>query len=136
MIEQLQKLTLSSRAFHNSTFPTYAKFMSELFGYESILPMNTGAEAVETAIKLARKWGYKVKGIEKDKAVVVVCENNFHGRTITIISMSNDPDSYTNYGPFTPGFMSIPHGDSASLEKLLQIHGKNVCGFFSRTNTR
>lgn len=129
MIEQLQKLTLSSRAFHNSTFPTYAKFMSELFGYESILPMNTGAEAVETAIKLARKWGYKVKGIEKDKAVVVVCENNFHGRTITIISMSNDPDSYTNYGPFTPGFMSIPHGDSASLEKLLQIHGKNVCGF-------
>jgi ornithine--oxo-acid transaminase len=129
MIDQLQKLTLSSRAFHNSTFPKYAKFMNKTFGYETLLPMNTGAEAVETSLKLARKWGYLKKGIPQDKAIIITCENNFHGRTLGIISFSTDPDAKANYGPFLPGFMHVPHGDAKALEKVLEEHGKNVCGF-------
>jgi ornithine--oxo-acid transaminase len=129
MIEQLQKLTLSSRAFHNSTFPKYAKYMSQRFGYETLLPMNTGAEAVETSLKLARKWGYLKKGIPQDKAIIIACENNFHGRTLGIISFSNDPEARANYGPFLPGFMHVPHGDAKALERVLEEHGKNVCGF-------
>jgi len=129
MIEQLQKLTLSSRAFHNSTFPLYAKYMNQRFGYETLLPMNTGAEAVETSLKLARKWGYLKKGIPQDKAIIITCENNFHGRTLGIISFSNDPEARANYGPFLPGFMHVPHGDAKALERVLEEHGKNVCGF-------
>lgn len=129
MTDQLNKLTLSSRAFHNSTFPEYAKYMHETFGYDMLLPMNTGAEAVETALKLARKWGYKKKGIPQDKALIIACQENFHGRTLGIISMSTDPSAKDNYGPFLPGFMHVPHGDTKALEELLEEHGKNVCGF-------
>jgi len=129
MIEQLQKLTLSSRAFHNSTFPKYAEYMNKTFGYETLLPMNTGAEAVETGVKLARKWGYIKKGIPQNQAIIIACENNFHGRTMGIISFSTDPDAQRNYGPFLPGFMHVPHGDAKALEKVLEEHGKNVCGF-------
>ncbi len=126
-IEQSQKLTLTSRAFHNDWFGEYAKFITEFFGYNKVLPMNTGVEAVETAIKLCRKWAYEVKGVEKEKATIVVCEGNFHGRTTGIISFSSDPDSKNNFGPFMPGFISIPYNDADALEKVLE--NKNVCGF-------
>jgi len=129
MIEQLKTLTLSSRAFYNSTFPKFAKYMSKMFGYEMLLPMNTGAEAIETALKLARKWGYQKKKIEQNKALIICCKDNFHGRTIGIISMSTDSEARENYGPFLPGFINILHGDSKSLAKALEEHGKNVCAF-------
>lgn len=125
--EQAQTLTLTSRAFHNDWFGEYAKFITHFFGYDKVLPMNTGVEAVETAIKLCRKWAYEVKGIEKEKAIVVVCEGNFHGRTSGVISFSSDPDSKNNFGPFMPGFISIPYDDADALEKVLQ--NKNVAGF-------
>ena len=126
-VEQSQKLTLTSRAFHNDCFGEYAKFITEFFGYDKVLPMNTGVEAVETAIKLCRKWAYEVKGIEKDKAVIVVCEGNFHGRTTGVISFSSDPDAKNNFGPFMPGYISIPYNDVAALAKVLE--NKNVAGF-------
>ena len=126
-IEQTQALTLTSRAFHNDWFGEYAKYVTEFFGYDKVLPMNTGVEAVETAIKLCRKWAYEVKGVEKNKALIVVCDGNFHGRTTGIISFSSDPDAKNNFGPYMPGFLSIPYNDTQALAKTLQ--NKNVGGF-------
>lgn len=127
MIEQAQTLTLTSRAFYNNMLGIYEKYITEYFGYDKVLPMNSGAEADETALKLCRKWAYKVKGIEDGKAKIIVCEGNFHGRTITIISMSTDPDSYAGFGPFTPGFVTIPYNDLPALAKALE--DPNVAGF-------
>ncbi len=127
MIEQAQTLTLTSRAFYNNMLGIYEKYITEYFGYDKVLPMNSGAEADETALKLCRKWAYKVKGIKDGNAKIIVCENNFHGRTITIISMSTDPDSYSGFGPFTPGFITIPYNDLPALEKALQ--DPDVAGF-------
>lgn len=125
--DQAETLTLTSRAFFNNVLGEYEKYMTDLFGFEKILPMNTGAEAVETALKLTRKWAYEVKRIPSDQAKIIVCENNFHGRTTTIVSFSNDPVARENFGPFTPGFISIPHNDIAALEKALQE--ENIAGF-------
>jgi ornithine--oxo-acid transaminase len=127
MIEQAQTLTLTSRAFYSNVLGVYEKYITEYFGYDKVLPMNSGAEADETALKLCRKWAYKVKGIEDGKAKIIVCEGNFHGRTITIISMSTDPDSYGGFGPFTPGFVTIPYNDIPALEKALE--DPDVAGF-------
>jgi len=127
LIDQVKKLTLTSRAFHNDALGEYAKFVTEYFGYDKVLPMNTGVEAVETAIKLCRRWGYAVKKIPENKAKIIVCENNFHGRTSTVISFSSDPDSYKNFGPFMPGFEIIPYNDLNALSKALK--DKNVAGF-------
>src|SRR5258708_2129660 len=126
-LEQAQRLTLTSRAFHNDWFGEYAKFVTEFFDYDKVLPMNTGVEAVETAIKLCRKWAYEVKGIEKEKATIIVCEGNFHGRTSAVISFSSDPDAKNNFGPYMPGFVSIPYNDIDALAKVLE--NKNVSGF-------
>jgi ornithine--oxo-acid transaminase len=120
LVQQAQKLTLTSRAFHNDQFAEYARFITEYFGYDKVLPMNTGVEAVETAIKLARKWGYERKGIAENKARIIVFENNFHGRTSTVISFSSDPSSYNGFGPFMPGFDLIPYNDLDALAKALQ----------------
>ena len=120
LIHQAQKLTLTSRAFHSDQFAEYARFITEYFGYDKVLPMNTGVEAVETAIKLARRWGYDVKGIPENKARIIVFEDNFHGRTSTVISFSSDPASYTGFGPYMPGFDLIPYNDLDSLAKALQ----------------
>jgi len=128
MVEQAKKLTLTSRAFYNNELGRYEEFVTKYFGYEKVLPMNTGAEAVETAIKLCRKWGYEKKGLSENSAQIVVCENNFHGRTTTIISFSIDPDAYNHYGPFTPGFIVIPYNDANTLEKVLN-ENLNVAGF-------
>ncbi len=125
--DQAATLTLTSRAFYNDVLGAYEKYITEYFGYDKVLPMNTGAEAVETAIKLTRKWAYEVKGIAGNQAKIIVCENNFHGRTTTIISFSNDPDARTNFGPFTTGFVRIPHNDIAALEAALQ--DPDVAGF-------
>src|SRR5258705_9000043 len=119
-IEQSQKLTLTSRAFHSDLLGEYAQFITNYFGYDKVLPMNTGVEAVETAIKLCRKWAYEVKGIEDNKATIIVCEVNFHGRTSTVISFSSDPDAKNNFGPYMPGFISIPYNDIEGLAKALQ----------------
>jgi len=127
MIEQAQILTLTSRAFYNNILGIYEKYITEYFGYDKVLPMNSGAEADETALKLCRKWAYKVKGIEDGKAKIIVCEGNFHGRTITIISMSTDPDAYSGFGPFTPGFITIPYNDLPALEQALA--DPDVAGF-------
>ncbi len=127
MTEQAKKLTLTSRAFYNSVLGEYEEYITKYFGFDKVLPMNTGAEADETAIKLARKWGYKVKGIPQNQAKIIVCNENFHGRTITIISMSTDPDAYNDYGPYTPGFVKIPYNDIEALEKELQ--DPNVAAF-------
>lgn len=129
LCEQAQKLTLTSRAFYNDCLAPYEKYVTEYFGYDKVLPMNTGAEADETALKLARRWGYKVKGIPENEAIIVCCEGNFHGRTISIISMSNDPDSYGQFGPFTPGFIKIPYNNTKALEEVLALHGDKVAGF-------
>ncbi len=128
LIEQAQKLTLTSRAFYNSQLGKYEEFVTRYFGYDKVLPMNTGAEAVETAIKLCRKWSYEKKGLPDNSAQIVVCENNFHGRTTTIISFSVDPEASNHYGPFTPGFIVIPYNDADALEKVL-AENKNVAGF-------
>ena len=125
--EQAETLTLTSRAFYNDSLGAYEKYMSEYFGFDKILPMNTGAEAVETAIKLCRKWAYEKNGIAENEAKIIVCENNFHGRTTTIISFSNDPDARKNFGPYTPGFIKIPHNDLDALQKALKE--ENVAGF-------
>jgi ornithine--oxo-acid transaminase len=129
MVKQAHELTLSSRAFYNDCLGPYEKFMTEYFGYDKILPMNTGAEADETALKLARRWGVVKKGIPNDEVMIVCCEGNFHGRTITIITMSNDPDSYANYGPLTPGFIRIPYNDTKALEEVLEKYGNKIAGF-------
>jgi ornithine--oxo-acid transaminase len=126
-IEQAGKLTLTSRAFYNDLLGEYEKYITGYFGYDKVLPMNTGVEAVETALKLCRKWSYEVKGIEPGKAVIVVCEGNFHGRTSTVISFSSDPSAKNNFGPYMPGFITIPYNDIAALEKVLE--DKNVAGF-------
>ena len=120
LVNQAKKLALTSRAFHNSSLGEYEKMITSLFGFDKVLPMNSGAEAVETAVKLARKWSYEVKGVSENAAKIVVCENNFHGRTTTIVSFSNDPDANNNYGPFTPGFVKIPYNDLDALEKTLE----------------
>ncbi|MEE1020226.1 MAG: ornithine--oxo-acid transaminase [Bacteroidales bacterium] len=129
LCEQAKTLTLTSRAFYNDCLGPYEKYITEYFGYDKVLPMNTGAEADETAMKLARRWGYKVKGIPENEAIIICCEGNFHGRTISIISMSTDPDSYGQFGPFTPGFVKIPYNDSAALEQTLEKLGDKVAGF-------
>lgn len=127
MIEQAKTLTLTSRAFYNNCLGPYEKYITEYFGYDKILPMNSGAEADETALKLCRRWAYDKKGIPENEAKIIVCLGNFHGRTITVISMSNDPDSYKGFGPYTPGFVKIPYNDLAELEKALQ--DPTVAGF-------
>ena len=124
--EQAGRVTLTSRAFRNDQLPLFCQELAELCGREMVLPMNTGAEAVETAIKAARRWGYQRKGIALDQAEIVVCENNFHGRTTTIVGFSSDPDSREGFGPFTPGFASIPFGDSQALENAIT---PNTCAF-------
>lgn len=126
-IEQSQKLTLISRAFHNDLLGEYAKYVTGYFGYNKVLPVNTGVEAVETAIKLCRKWGYEVKNIPDGKATIIVCEGNFHGRTTGVISFSSDPLSTTHFGPYLPGFVSIPYNDITALAKALE--NKNIAGF-------
>jgi ornithine--oxo-acid transaminase len=120
LMRQAQKLTLTSRAFHNDQLGEYVKFITRYFGYDKVLPMNTGVEAVETAIKLARRWGYDVKNIPENKARIIVFENNFHGRTSTVISFSSDPSAYTGFGPFSSGFDLIPYNDMEALDKALQ----------------
>ena len=127
MIEQAGTLTLTSRAFYNDVLGVYEKFVTGYFGYDKVLPMNTGAEGVETALKLCRKWAYEKKGIPEHEAKIIVCENNFHGRTITIISMSTDPDARGGFGPYTPGFITIPYNDLDALAKALEQ--PNVAGF-------
>ena len=129
LVNQAQKLALTSRAFYNSNLGEYEKKITELFGFDKVLPMNSGAEAVETAVKLARKWSYEVKGVSENAAKIVVCENNFHGRTTTIVSFSNDPDANNNYGPFTPGFVKIPYNDLDALEKTLENDAQNIAAF-------
>ncbi|WP_291860165.1 ornithine--oxo-acid transaminase [Marinilabilia sp.] len=125
--EQASRLTLTSRAFYNNVLGEFEEYVTNYFGYDKVLMMNTGAEADETALKLCRKWGYEKKGIPENQAKIIVCEGNFHGRTITIVSMSSDPQSYGGYGPFTPGFVSIPYNDLKALEHELQ--DPNVAGF-------
>lgn len=127
LAEQARTLTLTSRAFYNDALGPYEKYITEYFGYDKVLPMNTGAEADETAIKLCRKWAYEKKGVEKNKAKIIVCEGNFHGRTTTIISMSTDPDAKGGFGPYTPGFEVVPYNDIPALEKALE--DSNVAGF-------
>ena len=129
LIDQSQTLCLTSRAFYNNKLGAYEKYITEYFGYDMLLPMNSGAEAVETALKLARKWGYKVKGIEADRAILIFCEGNFHGRTIAVVSASTDPDCYDGFGPFLPGIVKIPYNNAAALKEVLEKNGKNVAGF-------
>ncbi|MDD4847317.1 MAG: ornithine--oxo-acid transaminase [Bacteroidales bacterium] len=129
MNEQAQKLTLSSRAFYNDSLGVYEKFVTEYFGYDKVCPMNSGAEADETALKMARRWGVVKKGIPNDQVKIICCEGNFHGRTMTIISMSKDPDSYANYGPLAPGFIRIPYNDVDALQKALEAEGDKIAGF-------
>ena len=127
--EQGETLTLTSRAFHNSVLGEFEKYLCEYFGFDKVLPMNTGAEGVETAIKLARKWAYEVKGVEENKAEIIVCRKNFHGRTTTIISFSDDEGASKNFGPYTPGFIKIDYNNTAQLEEALK--SKNIAGFLA-----
>lgn len=127
MCDQAQILTLTSRAFYNNVLGEFEEYVTRYFGYDKVLPMNTGAEADETALKLCRRWAYEVKGVKEGEAKIVVCENNFHGRTITVISMSTDPDSYKGFGPYTPGFVKIPYNDIEALEKI--VKDPTVAGF-------
>jgi ornithine--oxo-acid transaminase len=128
MVEQAQTLTLTSRAFYNDRLGPCEQFVTNYFGFDKVLPMNTGAEAVETAIKITRRWAYQVKGIPENQAKIVVCENNFHGRTTTIISFSNDPVARENFGPYTNGFIKIPYDDTEALKHVLETH-HDVAGF-------
>ncbi|MFD0993612.1 ornithine--oxo-acid transaminase [Tenacibaculum geojense] len=130
MVNQAKTLTLTSRAFYNDMLGKYEKFASEYFGFDKLLPMNTGAEAVETALKICRKWAYEVKGIDENEAEIIVCENNFHGRTTTIISFSNDPVARKNFGPYTQGFIKIEYDNLKALEEALE-NNKNVAGFMA-----
>ncbi len=127
LMEQAKTLTLTSRAFYNDVLGPYEKYISNYFGFDKVLPMNTGAEAVETAIKLCRKWAYEKKGIAENDAKIIVCENNFHGRTTTIVSFSNDEDARKNFGPYTPGFIKIPYNDLDALANA--IKEENIAGF-------
>ena len=127
LTDQAQLLTLTSRAFYNNVLGEFEEYVTKYFGYDKVLPMNTGAEGDETALKLCRRWAYDVKGIKDGEAKIIVCENNFHGRTITVISMSTDPDAYRGYGPYTPGFIKIPFNNIPALEDALK--DKNVAGF-------
>jgi ornithine--oxo-acid transaminase len=127
MTDQAQRLALTSRAFYNSVLGEYEEYVTKYFGYDKVLPMNSGAEGDETALKLCRKWAYKVKGIKENNAKIICCAGNFHGRTITIISMSTDPDARNHYGPFTPGFIIIPYNDINALENALK--DPDVAGF-------
>ena len=127
MKDQCEKVTLTSRAFYNDCLGPYEKYVTETFGYDKVLPMNSGAEADETALKLCRKWAYMKKGLPENQAKIIVCDGNFHGRTISIVSMSTDPEAYGGYGPFTPGFVKIPYNDIPALEKALE--DPNVAGF-------
>jgi ornithine--oxo-acid transaminase len=127
LYEQAQTLTLTSRAFYNDALGPYEEYITKYFGYDKILPMNTGAEADETALKICRKWAYDKKGIPENQAKIIVCEGNFHGRTITIVSMSTDPDAKDGFGPYTPGFITIPYNDLNALDKALE--DPNVAGF-------
>ena len=129
MKEQAETLCLTSRAFYNDYLGKYEKYITEYFGYEKVLPMNTGAEGVETAIKICRKWGYEKKGIENGKAKILVCGENFHGRTVTIISFSTDPDAKGNFGPYTPGFVSIEYNNLEALKEALKADSENIAGF-------
>lgn len=128
MIEQAKTLTLTSRAFYNDKLGVYEEYITNYFGFDKVLPMNTGAEAVETAIKICRKWAYEKKGIAEQEAQIIVCENNFHGRTTTIISFSNDENARKNFGPYTAGFIKIPYDDIEALEKAVKS-SKNIAGF-------
>lgn len=128
MVEQAQTLTLTSRAFYNDKLGVYEQFVTNYFGFDKVLPMNTGAEAVETALKLCRKWAYEKKGINENDAQIIVCDGNFHGRTTTIISFSNDENARKNFGPYTAGFISIPYDDVEALEKAVNS-SKNIAGF-------
>ncbi|EJF54941.1 ornithine aminotransferase [Saprospira grandis DSM 2844] len=129
MMEQANTLALTSRAFYNDRLGVYEKTLSEYFGMDKVLPMNSGAEAVETAIKLCRKWGYEKKQIPANQAIIIVCGQNFHGRTTTIISFSSDPDAKGQFGPYTPGFVSVPYNDLGALEAALEEYGDRVAGF-------
>jgi ornithine--oxo-acid transaminase len=129
LISQAQQLCLTSRAFYNDRLGPYEEYIHNYFGYDKVLPMNSGAEAVETALKLARRWGYTKKGIPEDNALIIGCEGNFHGRTISIVSLSTDPDSYAMYGPFTPGLVKIPYNNADALERVLEEHGRYVAAF-------
>ena len=129
--DQANVLCLTSRAFYSDALCEYEKFMHDFFGYDRVLPMNTGAEGVETALKLARRWGAVKKRIPNDKIKIICCGGNFHGRTVTVITMSDDPSSYADYGPLTPGFIRIPYNDPKALEKALKEHGKEVCAFIA-----
>ena len=131
LIEQSRTLTLTSRAFYNDKLGPYEKYITEYFGFEKVLPMNTGAEAVETAIKICRKWGYEKKGIAADEAIILVCGQNFHGRTTTIVSFSSDSDSKDNFGPHTPGFVSIEYNNLTALELAITHYGDRVAGFLA-----
>lgn len=128
LIAQVQKCALTSRAFYNSVFPVFAKYITEYFGFEMVLPMNTGAEAVETALKLARRWGIVKKGIPEQDVTIVCCDDCFHGRTLACISLSSDESSYGRYGPLLPGIVRVPYNDPAALESVFK-NNKNVCGF-------
>lgn len=128
MIDQANTLTLTSRAFYNDVLGQYEKLITEFFGYDKVLPMNTGAEGVETAIKIARKWAYEKNGIPSNEGKIIVAENNFHGRTTTIISFSSDEEARKNFGPYTPGFIKIPYNDIGALEQVLK-NEKNIVGF-------
>ena len=128
MVRQAQQLTLTSRAFHNDMLGTFEQYVAQTFGYDKLLPMNTGAEAVETALKICRKWGYEEKGVPANQAKIVVCENNFHGRTTTIVSFSNDPVAQTNFGPFTEGFIKIAYDNLSALEEVL-ASDPHITGF-------
>tara|TARA_Y100001935_G_scaffold105768_1_gene87789 strand:- start:166874 stop:168136 length:1263 start_codon:yes stop_codon:yes gene_type:complete len=125
--DQAETLTLTSRAFYNSVLGEFEEYITRYFGFDRVLPMNTGAEGVETAIKICRKWGYEKKGIPENEAIIIVCEDNFHGRTTTVISFSNDPDAKKNFGPYTPGFQKIPYNDLEALSEALK--NKHVVGF-------
>ena len=127
MNQQAQKLALTSRAFYNSVLGEYEEYITKYFGYDKVLPMNTGVEADETALKLCRKWAYKQKGVPENQAKIIVCENNFHGRTITVVSLSTDPVARRDYGPYTPGFVTIPYNDIGALKK--ELDDPNVAGF-------
>lgn len=127
LTDQAKTLTLTSRAFYNDSLGEFEKYVCELFGFDKVLPINSGVEAVESAIKIARKWGYVRKGITDNNAKIIVCNNNFHGRTTTIVSFSNDPDAHNNFGPYTPGFVRIPHNDLEALER--ELEDPNVAGF-------
>lgn len=127
--KQAETLTLTSRAFYNDRLGDYEKYITQFFGYDKVLPMNSGAEAVETALKICRKWSYEKKGIPAEQSIIIVCEQNFHGRTTTIISFSSDPESKDNFGPYTPGFIAVPYSDVAALRTVLEQHGERVAGF-------